>query len=661
MIPELGHFALILALMLAVLLAVVPMAGVVRRDLTLQHSAGALSAGLFVFLLLSYACLTQAFVQDDFSVAYVANNSNALLPWYYKVSAVWGAHEGSFLLWTLIMGGWTLAVALRSEALPTAMLARVLSVMGALTVGFILFLLMTSNPFERVLPVAAAEGADLNPQLQDFGLIVHPPMLYTGYVGFSVAFAFAIAALLSGRLDAAWARWSRPWTNLAWAFLSVGIALGSWWAYYELGWGGWWFWDAVENASFMPWLVGTALIHSLAVTEKRGVFKSWTVLLAIAAFSLSLLGAFIVRSGVLTSVHAFAVDPERGMFILVFLLLVVGSALALYALRAPVMRAEARYEGLSREVMLLANNIVLVVSTAAVLLGTLYPLVYETLTGGGKISVGPPYFNAVFVPLMVLLLLIMAPAPLARWKRTGVAQLMSSLSKVALASVALGLALPLVVTGALGLWPVLSVMLGAWIALALTIDALERVRNKRGLGAKLRGLKNLGAGYGGMVLAHLGVAVTALGIALTTTYSAERDVRLAPGESVTLGPRTYLFEGVAPLEGPNYVADQGTVRVFQNGQPIAVLHPEKRRYLARQMVMTEADIDPGVFRDLYVALGEPLGEGAWALRVHDKPFVRWVWFGGVLMMFGGLMAAFDRRYRRLKLRDQAALAGALAS
>ena len=661
MIPELGHFALILALMLAVLLAVVPMAGVVRRDLTLQHSAGALSGGLFVFLLLSYACLTQAFLQDDFSVAYVANNSNALLPWYYKVSAVWGAHEGSFLLWTLIMGGWTLAVALRSEALPTAMLARVLSVMGALTVGFILFLLMTSNPFERVLPVAAAEGADLNPQLQDFGLIVHPPMLYTGYVGFSVAFAFAIAALLSGRLDAAWARWSRPWTNLAWSFLSVGIALGSWWAYYELGWGGWWFWDAVENASFMPWLVGTALIHSLAVTEKRGVFKSWTVLLAIAAFSLSLLGAFIVRSGVLTSVHAFAVDPERGMFILVFLLLVVGSALVLYALRAPVMRAEARYEGLSREVMLLANNIVLVVSTAAVPLGTLYPLVYESLTGGGKISVGPPYFNAVFVPLMVLLLLIMAPAPLARWKRTGAAQLMRSLSKVALASVALGLVLPLVVTGALELWPVLSVMLGSWITLALLVDALERVRNKQGLSAKLRGLKNLGAGYGGMVLAHLGVAVTALGIALTTTYSTERDVRLAPGESVTLGPRTYLFEGVAPLEGPNYVADQGTVRVFQNGQPIAVLHPEKRRYLARQMVMTEADIDPGFFRDLYVALGEPLGEGAWALRVHDKPFVRWVWFGGVLMMFGGLMAAFDRRYRRLKLRDQAALAGALAS
>ncbi|MBL6715528.1 MAG: heme lyase CcmF/NrfE family subunit [Pseudomonadales bacterium] len=658
MIPELGHFALILALLLAVLLATVPMAGVVRRDLTLQHSAGSLAAGLFVFLLLSYLCLTQAFLTNDFSVAYVANNSNALLPWYYKVSAVWGAHEGSFLLWTLIMGGWTLAVALRSQALPTAMLARVLSVMGALTVGFILFLLMTSNPFERVLPVAATEGADLNPQLQDFGLIVHPPMLYTGYVGFSVAFAFAIAALLSGRLDAAWARWSRPWTNLAWAFLSVGIALGSWWAYYELGWGGWWFWDAVENASFMPWLVGTALIHSLAVTEKRGVFKSWTVLLAISAFSLSLLGAFIVRSGVLTSVHAFAVDPERGMFILIFLLLVVGGALTLYALRAPVMRAEARYEGLSREVMLLANNILLVVSTAAVLLGTLYPLLYEALTGGGKISVGPPYFNAVFVPLMVLLLLVMAPAPLARWKRTSGAQLVKSLGKVALASVALGVVLPLLTTGALDLWPVVSVALSAWITLALLQDAVERVRNKRGLGAKLRGLGNLGAGYGGMVLAHLGVAVTALGIALTTTYSTERDVRLTPGEAVTLGPRTYLFEGVAPHEGPNYVADRGTVRVFQGGQPIAVLHPEKRRYLARQMVMTEADIDPGFFRDLYVALGEPLGEGAWALRVHDKPFVRWVWFGGVLMMFGGLLAALDRRYRRLKARDQAALAGA---
>src|SRR6056300_315197 len=417
MIPELGHFALILALMLAVLLAVVPMAGVVRRDLTLQHSAGALSAGLFVFLLLSYACLTQAFLQDDFSVAYVANNSNALLPWYYKVSAVWGAHEGSFLLWTLIMGGWTLAVALRSEALPTAMLARVLSVMGALTVGFILFLLMTSNPFERVLPVAAAEGADLNPQLQDFGLIVHPPMLYTGYVGFSVAFAFAIAALLSGRLDAAWARWSRPWTNLAWAFLSVGIALGSWWAYYELGWGGWWFWDAVENASFMPWLIGTALIHSLAVTEKRGLFKSWTVLLAIAAFSLSLLGAFIVRSGVLTSVHAFATDPERGFFILAMLAISVGGSLLLYALRAGQVRSESNFSLISRETLLLVNNVILTVIAFTVLRGTLYPLLIDAL-GMGKMSVGPPYFSALTVPLGAMLMVAMGIGAMVRWRQT---------------------------------------------------------------------------------------------------------------------------------------------------------------------------------------------------------------------------------------------------
>ena len=650
MIPELGHFALILALVLATLLAVLPMAGAHADRAVWMRSGGALAAGLFTFLLLSYGCLTWSFLVDDFSVAYVANNSNALLPWYYKFSAVWGAHEGSFLLWTLVMGAWTLAVAVFSRSLPLDLLARVLSVQGLLSVGFVLFLLLTSNPFERLLPFPAGEGADLNPQLQDFGLIVHPPMLYTGYVGFSVAFSFAVAALLSGRLDAAWARWSRPWTNVAWAFLTLGIALGSWWAYYELGWGGWWFWDAVENASFMPWLVGTALIHSLAVTEKRGVFKSWTVLLAIAAFSLSLLGAFIVRSGVLTSVHAFAVDPERGLFILVFLLLVVGGSLALYAVRAPVMRADARYAGLSREVLLLVNNVLLVVSTAAVLLGTLYPLLYEAITGGDKISVGPPYFNAVFVPLMVLLLLAMAPGPLARWKRTSAAELARGLAGVAVASVALGLVLPLVLSGALAFWPVVAIALACWVVLALVRDSWNRVANKRGAAARLKALSTLGAGYLGMCLAHLGVAVTVVGIALTTAWSTERDVRLEPGQSVELGALTFRFEGVAPVRGPNYVADEGTVTVFRDGEALTVLRPQKRRYLARQMVMTEAAIDAGLFRDVYVALGEPLGDDAWAVRVHHKPFVRWVWLGGVLMMIGGLVAAGDKRYRKLAAR-----------
>lgn len=650
MIPELGHFALALALGFAVLLAVVPLAGAATGRLVWMRSGGPLSAGMFVFLLLSYICLTWAFLVDDFSVAYVANNSNSMLPVYYKFSAVWGAHEGSFLLWTLIMGGWTLAVAIRSKGLPLDMLARVLGVMGLISIGFILFMLLTSNPFDRLLPVVPGDGSDLNPQLQDFGLIVHPPMLYVGYVGFSVAFAFAIAALMSGRLDAAWARWSRPWTNVAWAFLTVGIALGSWWAYYELGWGGWWFWDAVENASFMPWLVGTALIHSLAVTEKRGVFRSWTVLLAIATFSLVLLGAFIVRSGVLTSVHSFAVDPERGMYIMLFLLAVVGGSLALYALRAPIMRADAHYDALSREVLLLANNVLLVVATAAVLLGTLYPLLYEAITGGGKISVGPPFFNAVFVPLMVLLLVVMAPGPLARWKRTSWRALQRNLAWVAVASVVLGLLLPLVFTGALDFWAVVSITLAFWITLALVQDTRNRLAHKGNLLAQLRALPSLGAGYLGMWVAHAGIAATVVGIGMVVAYSDERDVRMAPGDSVEVGGWEFRFEGIRQVDGPNWQADEGIVAVLRNGRERFELLPQKRHYPVRGMTMTQAAINPRLTRDLYVALGEPLGDGAWAVRVHYKPFVRWIWLGALLMALGGIMAAVDRRYRRLAER-----------
>ncbi|MCC5886406.1 MAG: heme lyase CcmF/NrfE family subunit [Gammaproteobacteria bacterium] len=650
MIPELGHFALALALGFALLLAFIPIAGTYTGRVVWMRSGGSLAAGMFVFLLLSYICLTYAFLADDFSVAYVAQNSNSLLPTHYKVSAVWGAHEGSFLLWTLIMAGWTVAVAMRSQGLPLDMLARVLGVMGLISIGFILFMLLTSNPFDRLLPMSPVDGSDLNPQLQDFGLIVHPPMLYVGYVGFSVAFAFAIAALMSGRLDAAWARWSRPWTNVAWAFLTVGIALGSWWAYYELGWGGWWFWDAVENASFMPWLVGTALIHSLAVTEKRGVFRSWTVLLAIATFSLVLLGAFIVRSGVLTSVHSFAVDPERGFYIMVFLLLVVGGSLALYAFRAPVMRADAHYDGLSREVMLLVNNVLLVVATAAVLLGTLYPLIYEAMTGGDKLSVGPPYFNAVFVPLMLLLLIAMAAGPLARWKRTRFDELWRQLARIAVASVVLGVVLPLVFAGALDLWAVVGVAVAVWIVLSLVQDTLSRVAHKGDWSSRLAAVPKLGAGYLGMWVAHFGIAVSVIGISMVVVYSDERDVRMVPGDTVEVGGWDFRFDGIRQVEGPNWSADEGIITVLKNGRERMTLLPQKRHYPVRGMIMTQAAINPRLTRDLYVALGEPLGGQAWAVRVHYKPFVRWIWLGALLMALGGVMAAVDRRYRRLAER-----------
>lgn len=601
--------------------------------------------GQFAFLLFSFICLTYAFMVDDFSVAYVANNSNTALPWYYKFSAVWGAHEGSLLLWALIMAGWTFAVAIFSRHLPEEMLARVLAVMGMISIGFLLFMIITSNPFERLLPNAPADGRDLNPLLQDFGLIVHPPMLYMGYVGFSVAFAFAIAALLGGKLDAAWARWSRPWTTVAWAFLGIGIALGSWWAYYELGWGGWWFWDPVENASFMPWLVGTALIHSLAVTEKRGVFKSWTVLLAIAAFSLSLLGTFLVRSGVLTSVHAFATDPERGVFILAFLLVVVGGSLALFAVRAPVVKSQVGFGLWSRETLLLVNNIVLIVAAAMILLGTLYPLVLDALTGA-KLSVGPPYFNALFLPLMALLMAVISVGVLVRWKDTPLKWLGSMLAPVLVASVVLAV----VATFLHGdfHWAVLAVcLLAFWVILAGVRDILDKTRHK-GL---LKGLPSLGRSYWGMQMAHFGFAVCALGVVLTSLGSYERDLRMAPGDSVELGGYRFQFEGAVHHEGPNFISDKGTVRVFDGERQIKVLHPEKRLYTVQQATMTEAGIDAGFTRDLFVALGEPLEQGAWAVRIHIKPFVRWIWLGALLMGLGGFLAAADKRYR-IKVRTR---------
>ncbi|MES2819706.1 MAG: heme lyase CcmF/NrfE family subunit [Pseudomonadota bacterium] len=654
MVPELGHLALILALCLTLVQASLPLIGAWRGDRQWMSLAVPAAWGQFAFLLFAFACLTQAFMVDDFSVAYVAHNSNSALPWYFKFSAVWGAHEGSLLLWALILAGWTFAVSIFSRQLPEVMLARVLGVMGLISIGFLLFLIVTSNPFERLLPNVPMDGRDLNPLLQDFGLIIHPPMLYMGYVGFSVAFAFAIAALLGGRLDAAWARWSRPWTLVAWAFLGMGIALGSWWAYYELGWGGWWFWDPVENASFMPWLVGTALIHSLAVTEKRGVFKSWTVLLAIAAFSLSLLGTFLVRSGVLTSVHAFATDPERGVFILAFLLLVVGGSLTLFAIRAPVVRSQVGFALWSRETLLLVNNLILVVAASMILLGTLYPLVLDALTGA-KLSVGPPYFNALFVPLMGLLMAMMAVGVLVRWKDTPLRWLLGMLMPVLVGSlVVAGLAAWALGDGG---WAVLATcLLSAWVVLAGLRDLFDKTRHK-GL---LKGMRSLNRSYWGMQLAHAGIAVCALGAVLASVNSAERDLRLAPGEAIELGGYRFVFEGAVHHEGPNFTSDRGPVRVFEGEREIALLHPEKRLYTVQQSVMTEAGIDAGFTRDLFVALGEPLEEGAWAVRVHIKPFVRWIWSGAFLMGFGGLLAASDRRYRlvvKTRVREALGLAG----
>src|SRR5476649_104272 len=649
MIPELGHFSLIIALFLAMTLGVLPILGAARNNSVLMSIARPLAFGQFVFIALAFATLANAFLHNDFSVLYVAEHSNSVLPLQYRFAAIWGGHEGSLLLWVFILSIWTAAVATFSKHLPEEMVARVLGVMGWIAVGFILFMLLTSNPFDRLLH-AAADGQELNPLLQDPGLVIHPPMLYMGYVGFSVAFAFAIAALLGGKLDATWARWSRPWTTVAWTFLTTGVMLGSWWAYYELGWGGWWFWDPVENASFMPWLVGTALIHSLAVTEKRGAFKSWTVLLAIAAFSLSLLGTFLVRSGVLTSVHAFASDPARGVFILIFLLMVVGGSLTLFAFRAPVVKSHVGFGLWSRETLLLGNNLVLVVAASMILLGTLYPLAVDALSGA-KMSVGPPYFNALFVPLMALLMVVMAVGVLVRWKDTPLKWLLGMLAPVLVGSAVLA-----VIAGfVLGdfQWAVLATfMLAAWVLLAGVRDLLDKTRHK-GL---IKGARGMTRSYWGMQLAHIGIAVCALGVVLSSQNSAERDLRLTPGESMELGGYMFVFEGARHYQGPNFTSDRGTIRVLEDGKQVAVLHPEKRLYTVQQSMMTEAGIDAGFTRDLYVALGEPLGDGAWAVRVYVKPFVRWIWFGGLLTGVGGLLAALDRRYRvKVKSRVRQAL------
>ena len=640
-VPEIGHYALLLAFSLAILQAVLPMWGVARNNLLLSSMAKSLATGQFVFMLISFICLGYAFVHDDFSVQYVANHSNSLLPIQYKISAIWGGHEGSLLLWALILSAWTFSVVIFSRQLPRDMLARVLSVMGMISIGFLLFIIMTSNPFDRYLPNFPQDGADLNPLLQDFGLIIHPPMLYMGYVGFSVAFAFAIAALLGGRLDAAWARWSRPWTTVAWAFLTLGIGLGSWWAYYELGWGGWWFWDPVENASFMPWLVGTALVHSLAATEKRGAFKGWTVLLAIIAFSLSLLGTFLVRSGVLTSVHAFASDPARGQFVLGLLGISMIGSLVLYAIKAPEIRSKVQFSFLSRETFLLTNNLLLVVAWITVMLGTLYPLVLDFM-GAGKLSIGPPYFNAVFVPLMSVLAVVMGFGIVSRWKNTEVSLLVQQLRWAAVGSVVVALLVPFMLIGEFHAGVFLGVVLAVWIISITLKDLWQKTSNRAG---RLAGLLKINRSYMGMVFGHLGFAFTIIGVTLVSLESVERDIRMSPGDKVQVAAYVFEFKNIEPHPGANYTADRATIIVRKAGSEVARLYPEKRIYLSKGMPMTEAGIDAGLFRDLYIALGESLGGDSWAVRIQIKPFVRWIWLGGLVMAAGGLLAVSDRRYR----------------
>jgi cytochrome c-type biogenesis protein CcmF len=640
-IPELGTFALIIALFLALIQGVLPIVGAARGNSVLMRVARPLAFGQFVFISFAFACLLQAFISNDFSVLYVAEHSNSHLPIQYRIAAIWGGHEGSLLLWALLLTLWTIAVALFSKHLPEEMVARVIGVMGLISVGFLLFMLFTSNPFDRLLP-AAPDGRDLTPLLQDPGLVIHPPMLYMGYVGFSVAFAFALSALLGGELDATWARWSRPWTTVAWVFMTLGIALGSWWAYYELGWGGWWFWDPVENASFMPWLVGTALIHSLAVTEKRGAFKSWTVLLAIAAFSLSLLGTFLVRSGVLTSVHAFATDPRRGIFILSFLVVVIGASLLLFAWRAPKIGLGGKFDIISRESMLLTNNVLLSVASASVFLGTLYPLFMDAL-GFGKLSVGSPYFNTVFVPLMVPLIIMMGLGPIARWKQASLPDIWVRVRWAFTASLLIALLLPLI----LGAWtPLIAMgfMLAFWVITTALLDLRKRLGKK---GSFIQRLKGQSLSYYGMQLAHLGIAVFVIGVTMVKGYETERDVRMEVGDTVEAGGYVFRFDGVDELEGPNYHAARGHVAITKNGKNIGELNPEKRNYNASGMPMTEAAIDSGLLGDLYVSLGEPIPDsnGAWAVRVYVKPFVDWIWIGCLLMALGGVFAIGDRRYR----------------
>ncbi|NOI12680.1 heme lyase CcmF/NrfE family subunit [Vibrio hepatarius] len=642
MIAEIGHFALIVSLAMAVLLSVLPLVGASRNNTMLMNTARPLSWGMFLLLLFSFGALLWAFYTNDFTLNYVATNSNSQLPWYYRLTAVWGAHEGSLLLWVLIQAAWTIAVATFSRGMPQESVARVLAVMGMISVGFLLFIIVTSNPFLRTLPFFPVDGRDLNPLLQDPGLIIHPPMLYMGYVGFSVAFSFAIASLMTGRLDTAWARWSRPWTTAAWLFLTLGIALGSWWAYYELGWGGWWFWDPVENASFMPWLAGTALMHSLAVTEKRGTFKAWTVLLAISAFSLSLLGTFLVRSGILVSVHAFASDPSRGMFILGFLVFVIGGSLLLFALKGASVRVRGNFDLVSRENALLANNVLLIAALVVVLVGTLLPLVHKQI-GLGSVSIGAPFFDMLFAWLMIPFSFLLGIGPLIRWKRDNLSGLLKPMLISGVASFVLAGVFVTLFSEFFQFMAYLGWVMALWIIFMHGFELHERATHRHSF---FEGVKKLQRSHWAMMLGHIGLAVSVIGIAMVQNYSIERDVRLAPGEHYQIQGYDFYFKGLRDKDGPNYDGYIADFEIKRDGQYVNTLHAEKRFYRTARSMMTEAAIDRGVTRDLYIAMGERLEDNkSWAVRIYYKPFVRWIWAGALLMSLGGAIAISDKRYR----------------
>ena len=641
MIAELGNYALALSLAIAVLLAIFPLWGAEKGNVQFMALARPMTYGLFLILSVSFGALFYVFAINDFSVQYVVNNSNTTLPIYYRLSAVWGSHEGSLLLWIWLLSLWSAAVALFSKRLPQEAVARVLGIMGIISIGFLLFVLFTSNPFTRTFPDFPVDGKELNPLLQDIGLIFHPPLLYMGYVGFSVAFAFSIASLMTGKLDTAWARWSRPWTMAAWVFLTLGIVLGSWWAYYELGWGGWWFWDPVENASFMPWLAGTALLHSLAVTEKRGAFKAWTVLLAILAFSLCLLGTFLVRSGILVSVHAFASDPTRGLYVLAYLIVVIGGSLTLYAYKGSQIRSRDNAERYSRESLLLLNNILLMTALCVVLLGTLLPLVHKQL-GLGSISIGAPFFDQMFLIIMTPFALLLGIGPLVKWRRDQFAAIRTPVIASVIIMLIAGFALPYLLQDKLTVSAVLGTMMTVIIVLLSLYEMHQRATYRDTF---WRGITKLSRSHWGMILAHLGVAMTVWGIAFSQNYSIERDVRMNVGDTVQIAGYDFMFKGISDANGPNYVGGKAQIDISRDGKHETTLYAEKRLYTVSKMPMTEAAIDWGFSRDLYAALGEKLDNNAWALRLYYKPFIRWIWLGGLFMALGGVLCMFDRRYR----------------
>ncbi|HBH11270.1 MAG TPA: c-type cytochrome biogenesis protein CcmF [Gammaproteobacteria bacterium] len=648
MIAELGNFSLILALAMACIQSFFPIVGASQGNQTWMSLARPVARLQFLFVLIAFVLLVYLFLVNDFSIAYVANNSNTLLPWFYRFSAVWGAHEGSLLLWVLILNIWTIAVTFFSRRLPEYFLSRVIGVMGAISIGFLMFMLFTSNPFTRLFPVPL-DGADLNPLLQDPGLIIHPPVLYMGYVGFSVAFSFAIAALLAGNLDTTWARWSRPWTLLAWIFLTLGIALGSWWAYYELGWGGWWFWDPVENASFMPWLIGTALIHSLAATDKRGIFKNWTILLAICAFALSLLGTFLVRSGVITSVHAFATDPTRGIFILALLGFFVGGSLVLYAINAPSTERGGKFKLLSRETFLLLNSILFLVAMLTVLLGTIYPLIIEALDLG-KLSVGPPYFNAVFVPIMSPLIIFVGLAVITKWKQDNFQKILKQLRILLVSSLLVGTCIGLIFFTNNQFKSIAGIVAALWISSTTIYSLFIKIKNKKN---KLAALMIIPRSFYGMLIAHIGFAVCIVGITITSQHSIDVHKRMKINDTVEFADYKFYLKDLKTLSGPNYKATEAVVNVIKNEKLITTLRSQKRMYTVRNMPMTEAGIDAGFTRDIYMALGEPLDDDSWSIRLYHKPFVRWIWLGAILMALGGVLAITDRRYRLEKITKKA--------